>query len=60
MFSLSSNIINDQFIKTQQRMINVIMIKVVATVIQDQRNFFKDQEISNSQELVDSEINDNK
>ena len=50
---------NDQFIEIQQRMINVIVIKVVATIIQSQRNSFEDQESSNSQESADSEINDN-
>ena len=30
---------NDQFIETQQRMINIIMIKIVATITQDQQDF---------------------
>ena len=41
-------------------MINVIIIKAVATITQDQRNFSKNQESSNSQRLADGEINDNK
>ena len=41
-FSSNLNTMNDQFIKTQQRIINIIIIKVVATVIQDQRDSFKD------------------
>ena len=36
------------------------MIKVVATTIQNQRNFFENQKSLNSQESVDDEINDNK
>ena len=35
------------------------MIKIVATAIQDQRNFFKDQKSSNSQKSADNETNDN-
>ena len=50
---------NDQFIEIQQRMINVIIIKIVATTIQNQRDFFKNQKSSNSQKSADSEINDN-
>ena len=41
-------------------MIDVIMIKIVATAIQDQRNLFENQESLNSQESADNEINDNK
>ena len=41
-FLSNSDTMNDQFIKIQQRMINVIMIKIVATIIQNQRNLFKD------------------
>ena len=40
-------------------MINVIMIKIVATIIQNQQNFFKNQKSSNSQKSADDEINDN-
>ena len=40
-------------------MINVIMIKIVATIIQDQRDFSKDQKLFSSQKFIDNEINDN-
>ena len=35
------------------------MIKIVATIIQDQRSFSKDQELSNSQKSANNEINNN-
>ena len=57
--SSSSDAMNDQFIETQQRMINVIMIKVVAAATQGQRDSSENQKSSNPQKPAGSETNDN-